>query len=42
VREASGEGGGARILADTDRCMAGARPIWDRLLGNILDLMLRD
>jgi GMP synthase-like glutamine amidotransferase len=31
--------GGARILADTDRHYAGARPIWDRLLGNIISVM---
>jgi GMP synthase-like glutamine amidotransferase len=42
VRAANGEGGGARILADTDRYMAEARPVWDLLLGNILDLMLRE
>lgn len=42
VRAANGEEGGARILADTERHMAEARPIWDRLLGNVLDLMLRD
>ena len=39
VRGALGEGGGARILADTDRHYAGARPIWDRLLGNIISVM---
>ena len=42
VRAANGEGGAARILADTDRYLPEARPIWDRLLGNILDLMLRE
>jgi GMP synthase-like glutamine amidotransferase len=42
VHEANGEGGAARILADTERYMATARPVWDRLLGNVLDLMLRD
>jgi GMP synthase (glutamine-hydrolysing) len=41
VRGALGEGGGAQILADTGRWFAAARPIWDRLLGNILDLMVK-
>ena len=31
---------GARILADTKRLYAAARPRWDRLLGNALDLLL--
>jgi GMP synthase (glutamine-hydrolysing) len=39
VRAANGPDGGARILADTDRLYGAARPVWDRLLGNILDLM---
>lgn len=39
VRAANGPDGGARILADTERLYARARPVWDRLLGNILDLM---
>jgi GMP synthase-like glutamine amidotransferase len=39
VRGALGPDGGAQILADTDRHYAAARPIWDRLLGNILSLM---
>lgn len=39
VRAANGPDGGTRILAETERCYARARPIWDRLLGNILDLM---
>ena len=39
VHGALGPEGGARILADTDRLYAGAQPIWDRLLGNILSLM---
>jgi GMP synthase (glutamine-hydrolysing) len=39
VRGALGPEGGARILADTERHYAAARPIWDRLLGNILGLM---
>jgi GMP synthase (glutamine-hydrolysing) len=42
VRAANGDDGGARILADTLRCFADASPVWDRLLGNILDLMLAD
>ena len=41
VRGAIGEGGGARILEDTARHFAAARVAWDRLLANILDLMLR-
>jgi GMP synthase (glutamine-hydrolysing) len=40
VRAANGDGGGAQILADTERHLATARPAWDRLLGNVLDLML--
>jgi hypothetical protein len=39
VRGALGPEGGARILADTDRHYAAARPIWDRLLGNIISVM---
>jgi GMP synthase (glutamine-hydrolysing) len=39
VRAANGEGGGARILADTARLYAEARPGWDRLLGNAIDLL---
>jgi GMP synthase-like glutamine amidotransferase len=39
VRGALGPEGGARVLADTDRHYVAARPIWDRLLGNILTLM---
>ena len=39
VRGALGPEGGARILADTDRHYADARPIWDRLLGNIISVM---
>jgi GMP synthase (glutamine-hydrolysing) len=39
VRGALGPEGGARINADTDRHYTAARPIWDRLLGNILALM---
>ena len=31
---------GARILADTKRLYAEARPRWDRLLGNTLDVLL--
>ena len=40
VRAANGDGGGARVLADTERHYASSRPIWDRLLGNAIDLML--
>jgi GMP synthase-like glutamine amidotransferase len=36
---ALGPEGGARILSDTDRHYAAARPIWDRLLGNIISVM---
>jgi GMP synthase-like glutamine amidotransferase len=39
VSGALGPEGGARILADTARLYDGARPIWDRLLGNIISLM---
>jgi GMP synthase (glutamine-hydrolysing) len=39
VSGALGPEGGARILADTDRHYAAARPTWDRLLGNILSVM---
>jgi GMP synthase (glutamine-hydrolysing) len=42
VRAANGDGGAERILADTARHFAAARPVWDRLLRNILDSMLRD
>ncbi|HLK92583.1 MAG TPA: gamma-glutamyl-gamma-aminobutyrate hydrolase family protein [Polyangia bacterium] len=40
VRAANGPGGGAQILADTDRLYVEARPAWDRLLGNAIDLLL--
>jgi len=40
VRAANGPDGGARILADTARLYDQARPVWDRLLGNIISLML--
>ena len=40
VREANGDDGGARILADTERYYAEARPGWDRLLRNIIGQML--
>ncbi len=40
VRAANGPDGGARILADTARLYDEARPSWDRLLGNIISLML--
>ena len=39
VQGALGPEGGPRILADTERLYDGARPIWDRLLGNIISLM---
>jgi GMP synthase-like glutamine amidotransferase len=39
VRSACGPEGAAQILADTERYYVAARPIWDRLLGNILTLM---
>jgi GMP synthase (glutamine-hydrolysing) len=39
VRAACGPEGAAQILADTERLYAAARPMWDRLLGNILTLM---
>jgi GMP synthase (glutamine-hydrolysing) len=42
VREALGEGGGTQILADTARHFGAARPAWDRLLRNVLDMMLRE
>jgi GMP synthase (glutamine-hydrolysing) len=40
VREANGDGGGARILADTALYFAEARSVWNRLLGNIIGQML--
>jgi GMP synthase (glutamine-hydrolysing) len=40
VRAANGDDGPARILDDTGRHFAAARPAWDRLLGNVLDSML--
>jgi len=42
VREANGDEGSARILADTERYFAAARPVWDRLLRNIIGQMLGD
>jgi GMP synthase (glutamine-hydrolysing) len=42
VREANGEDGGARILADTERHFADARPVWDCLLRNVIGQMLDD
>jgi GMP synthase-like glutamine amidotransferase len=39
VRAANGPGGGARILDDTERLYDEARPSWDRLLGNAIDLL---
>jgi len=40
VREACGVDGAARILADTGRYFAEAKPAWDRLLRNIIGQML--
>lgn len=40
ARSALGEGATERILADTARLYAGARPVWDRLLANTLDWLL--
>jgi len=40
VRAANGDDGGAQILADTERHFAEARPVWDRLLRNIIGQML--
>jgi GMP synthase-like glutamine amidotransferase len=40
VRESNGPEGGAQILADTERHFATAKPVWDRLLRNIIDQML--
>jgi GMP synthase-like glutamine amidotransferase len=39
ARAANGPDAAARILADTDRLFGAARPIWDRLLGNVLDVV---
>jgi GMP synthase-like glutamine amidotransferase len=39
VRAANGPDGGARILRDTERLYAAARPVWDRLLGNVVDVL---
>jgi GMP synthase (glutamine-hydrolysing) len=41
VRDANGPEGAAHILADTDRLYRAAQPVWDRLLGNILDLLVQ-
>jgi GMP synthase (glutamine-hydrolysing) len=40
VREANGDDGGERILADTALHFAEARPVWNRLLDNIVGQML--
>jgi GMP synthase-like glutamine amidotransferase len=40
VHEANGDDGAARILADTERYFAAAKPAWDRLLRNIIGEML--
>jgi GMP synthase (glutamine-hydrolysing) len=42
VYAANGAGGGAAIVADTARHYLAARPIWDRLIDNAIDLMLAD
>ena len=42
VRAANGPGGGARILEETARYMAGHRPVGDRLIRNILGAMASD
>ena len=39
VRGALGPEGGPRILADTERLYDDARPIWDRLIGNVISVM---
>jgi GMP synthase-like glutamine amidotransferase len=39
VRGANGPDGGARILRDTARLYATALPAWDRLLGNVVDVL---
>jgi GMP synthase (glutamine-hydrolysing) len=40
ARSALGDGATERILADTARLYAGARPVWDRLIANALDALL--
>lgn len=40
VYAANGAGGGAAIVADTARYFPAARPIWNRLIDNAIDLML--
>jgi len=40
VTAANGLGGPGRILADTGRFFGDAQPVWDRLLGNILGLLI--
>jgi GMP synthase (glutamine-hydrolysing) len=40
ARSALGEGATEQIIADTARLYATARPAWDRLLANALDLLL--
>jgi GMP synthase-like glutamine amidotransferase len=40
VRESNGADGAAQILADTERHFEAAKPVWDRLLRNIIDQML--
>lgn len=41
ARSALGDGATERIIADTARLYATARPAWDRLLANALDSLLR-
>jgi GMP synthase (glutamine-hydrolysing) len=40
ARSALGDGATARIVADTARLYAAARPAWDRLIANALDALL--
>jgi GMP synthase-like glutamine amidotransferase len=42
VREANGEGGGEKILGDTERYFGDAKPVWDKLLRNIINQMLEE
>jgi GMP synthase-like glutamine amidotransferase len=42
VRESNGPEGGAQILADTERYFADAKPVWDKLLRNIVGQMLEE
>jgi GMP synthase-like glutamine amidotransferase len=40
ARSALGDGATRKILSDTAHFYAGARPVWDRLLANALDVLL--